>query len=95
MSEKEENNEDVEIKRLFQDFKRQIDNLKSKRIHLENNLKTIKSDLTTLQQEEFNALNNLQKLIKDGIILNEKRTQMETDLNEIKEKLIKLTKISI
>ncbi len=95
MSEKEENNEDVEIKRLFQDFKRQIDNLKSKKIYLENNLKTVKSDLTTLQQEEFNALNNLQKLIKDGIILNEKRTQMETDLNEIKEKLIKLTKISI
>lgn len=95
MSEKQENNEDIEIKRIFQDFKKQIASLKAKKIHLENNLKAIKSELTTLQQEEFNALNNLQKLIKDGIILNEKRTQMETELNEIKEKLIKLTKISV
>ena len=95
MSEKEENNDDVEIKRLFQDFKKQIANLKSKRIYLENNVKKIKSELAALQEEEFSALNNLQKLIKDGIVLNEKRTQMETELNDIKEKLIKLTKISV
>ena len=95
MSEKEENNDDVEIKKLFQDFKKQITNLKSKRTYLENNLKKMKSDLEALQQEEFSALNNLQKLIKDGIVLNEKRAQMETELNDIKEKLLKLTKISI
>ena len=95
MSEKEENNDDVEIKKLFQDFKKQITNLKSKRTYLENNLKKMKSELADLQQEEFSALNNLQKLIKDGIVLNEKRAQMETELNDIKEKLIKLTKISV
>ena len=95
MSEKEENNEDVEIKRLFQDFKKQVSNLKSKRTQLENNLKKVKSELATLQQEEFNTLSNLQKLIKDGIVLNEKKTQMETELNDIKEKLLKLTKISV
>ena len=95
MSEKEENNDDVEIKKLFQDFKRQIVNLKSKKTYLENNLKKMKSELEALQQEEFSALNNLQKLIKDGIVLNEKRAQMETELNDIKEKLLKLTKISI
>jgi chromosome segregation ATPase len=95
MSEKEENNDDVEIKKLFQDFKKQITNLKSKRTYLENNLKKMKSELEALQQEEFSALNNLQKLIKDGIVLNEKRAQMETELNDIKEKLLKLTKISI
>jgi len=95
MSEKEENNEDVEIKKLFQDFKKQINNLKSKRTLLENSLKKIRSELTTLQQEEFKALTNLQKLIKDGIVLNEKKDQMETELNDIKEKLLKLTKISV
>jgi len=95
MSEKEENNDDVEIKRLFQDFKKQIVSLKSKKTYLENNLKKMKSELADLQQEEFSALNNLQKLIKDGIVLNEKRAQMETELNDIKEKLIKLTKISV
>jgi len=95
MSEKEENNDDVEIKKLFQDFKKQIANLKSKKTYLENNLKKMKSELEALQQEEFSALNNLQKLIKDGIVLNEKRAQMETELNDIKEKLLKLTKISI
>jgi len=95
MSEKEENNDDVEIKKLFQDFKKQITNLKSKKTYLENNLKKMKSELEALQQEEFSALNNLQKLIKDGIVLNEKRAQMEAELNDIKEKLLKLTKISV
>jgi len=95
MSEKEEKVDDIEIKRLFQDFKKQITNLKTKRVSLEGNLKKIKSELASLQEEEFKALSNLQKLIKDGIVLNEKRAQIETELNDIKEKLLKLTKISV
>ena len=95
MSEKEEKVDDIEIKRLFQDFKKQITNLKTKRVSLEGNLKKIKSELACLQEEEFKALSNLQKLIKDGIVLNEKRAQIETELNDIKEKLLKLTKISV
>jgi len=86
--------EDVEIKKLFKGFKKQIEELRSKKTNLEAGLNNVKNDLMALQDEEYKTLQNLQKLLKSSTDLNKKRAQVETELSLIEDKLIKLTKIA-
>ncbi len=86
--------EDVEIKKLFTGFKKQIEELRSKKTNLEASLNNVKNDLIALQDEEYKTLQNLQKLLKSSTDLNKKRAQVEIELGLIEDKLIKLTKIA-
>jgi len=87
-------NEDVEIQKLFKSFKKQAEDLRLKKTNLEVNLNNIRSDLMTLQEEEYKTLESLQKLLKSGTDLNRKRAELEAELTAIEDKLLKLTKIS-
>ncbi len=86
--------EDVEIRRLFKSFKKQVEELRTKKSNLESVLSDIKRDTLALQEQEFNTLKNLQKLLQDTTEMNRKRAKTEAELNLIEDKLIKLLKIS-
>jgi len=86
--------EDVEIQNLFKSFKKQVEELRSKKTNLEAALNNIKSDLLSLQDEEYKTLEKLQQLLKSSTDLNRKRAETEAELGTMEEKLLKLTKIS-
>lgn len=86
--------EDIEIQRLFKNFKKQVEELRSKRVDLESSLGDVKRDIQALQQEEFETLKNLQKLLENSSELNQKRSKLENELKTLEDKLIKLTRIS-
>jgi len=86
--------EDIEIQRLFKNFKKQVEELRSKKVDLESSLGDVKRDIQALQLEEFETLKNLQKLLENSSELNQKRTKFELELKTLEDKLIKLTRIS-
>ena len=86
--------EDVEIQRLFKSFKKQVEEMRSKKTDLETSLNDVKRDIKALQQDEFEALKNLQKLLQSSSELSQKRTVLELELKTLEDKLLKLTKIS-
>ena len=85
--------EDVEIKKLFTDFKKRVDQLKSMKKDLESSIRKVKNDLVVLHQEQFKALSEVQKLVQKSVDLREKRDKLEEELKNIKEKLLELSKI--
>lgn len=84
---------DMEIKRLFDNFKKQVNQLKSKKNDLESSISKVKNDLVALQQKQFKAIGEVQTLVKKSVDLREKRAKLEEELKNIKEKLVKLSKI--
>jgi len=83
----------MEIKRLFDNFKKQVNQLKSKKNDLESSISKVKNDLVALQQKQFKAIGEVQTLVKKSVDLREKRAKLEEELKNIKEKLVKLSKI--
>jgi len=86
--------EDVEIQRLFKGFKKQVEELRSKKADLDSTLGDLKRDIQALQQEEFETLKILQKHLEKSTELNQKRAEVEAELKTLEDKLIKLTRIS-
>ena len=83
----------VEIKELFSQFRGQLEELLNKKKDLETKLQDIKKSLATNQEEEFQKLHELEELIGNGVKMNNSRLKFEKELDEINDRIVKLTKI--
>jgi len=85
--------ETVEIKELLSEFKGQLKELLNKKRDFETKLEDIKRNLAINQEEEFKKLHELEKLIESGMEMNNSRVKFEKELEDVNNKITKLTNI--
>lgn len=91
----------------YKEIKNQLAELKNRKTNLSKKLEKIKNDVAVNQDNEFEAISDLNKrtneltqsmislkeMIKNGVELNRSRLEIEKELSELEGRIEKLSKI--